>query len=195
MSFWTSGCGQLPTGDPQLAFIKEFTTIPNNTSALSKIMSFVKVEKDNAYTGVRDKYLLITWKIESGDFKGQEVTQKIKCFDGKPEQIDRSLNMLKLVMDLCGFKPTHSNEPTDDDLSKMHGNVCGIKIREWSMPKKDGSGVAEGNFVSEVWAPAGFQVETGVKIEHVSSSPVDSALSRHSASRAGVESIDDDLPF
>ena len=123
------------------------------------------------------------------------MTQKIKCFDGSPDAIDRNLNMLKLVMDLCKFKPTHAEAPTQQDLMPMIGSILGVKIREWSMPKKDGSGMMEGNFVAEVFSPVGFEDEAGVKAEvkHVQSN-VDSAFSRNKPVEDELFS-GDDVPF
>ncbi len=194
-NFWKSGTGSEIKGTAELAFMADFSIIPDGTTAISSIKSFEIIEKNNEYTGPQ-KFMQITYKITSGDYRDREVKQKIKCFDGKPEAIDRNLNMLKLVMDLCGYKPTHHNEPTNQELMAMNGKVLGIKIRQWSLPKQDGTGNAEGNYVSEVHSPVNFVTETGVKIEPVISMPSDSALSRNASSRMGIEpSIDDDLPF
>lgn len=194
MSFWNSGTGNDISGTPEMAFLKEFSVIPNNTMALARIVSFDKVEKQTLYADGPEKYLSILWKIEKGDYRGREITQKIKCFTGKPEQIDRALNMLMLIMKLCDHKQMHYNEPSSDELQKMNGKVLGIKIREWSMPKADGSGISEGNFVSEVHPIEGFIAEVGIKLEPIVSFPVDSALSRNSDSKSGP-SIEDELPF
>lgn len=182
MSFWMSRTGKEITGRADDAFVKDFEIIPNNTMALAKIVSFIN---DN------DNHLEIIWKITSDSFKNREVRQKIKCFNGKPEQIDRALNMLKLIMDLCSFKPTHSNAPTNDDLMRMNGKVCGIKIREYAVPKEDGSGIAAGNFVSEVHSPKEFQCEVGEKMK--CDSVVESAFSRYQNNAANQ--VTDDIPF
>ena len=66
------------------------------------------------------------------------------------------------------------------------------------MPKKDGSGMIEGNFVAEVYARSGFEDEVGEKIEHKSmpqSSHVDSAFSRDRERRAHQDELDGDVPF
>ena len=194
--FWSSKSGIPITGTPENSFSKSFVTIPEGTTAVARIKTFEIIEKNSEYRGP-EKYMQITYKITSGEFNDREVTQKIKPFDGEPKAIDRNLNMLKLVMDLCDFKPSHSGEPTNDDLRRMTGRILGIKIREWSLPKKDGSGMMEGNFVSEVAAASGFVVETGIKIVHIHSMPTDSALSRNSNARVdgAMPGIDDDLPF
>jgi|ERR1017187_104542 hypothetical protein len=194
-NFWKSGTGNEIKGTAELAFMADFSIIPEGTTAIASIKSFEVIETTNEYTGPQ-KFMQIMYKITSGDYKGREVKQKIKCFDGKPEAIDRNLNMLKLVMDLCGYKPTHHNEPTNQELMAMNDKVVGIKIREWSVPKQDGSGMMEGNFVAEVHSPVNFVTETGTKIKHVESMPTDSALSRNAGTRSGIEpSMDDDLPF
>jgi hypothetical protein len=195
-NFWESKTGTPITGNPNDAFVKDFSIIPDGTTAVARIKTFEIIEKNSEYRGP-EKYMQITYKITSGEFNDREVTQKIKPFDGEPKAIDRNLNMLKLVMDLCDFRPNHTGEPTSDDLKRMTGRILGIKIREWSLPKKDGSGIMEGNFVSEVAAASGFVVETGIKAVHVHSMPTDTALSRNSNARVdgGMPGIDDDLPF
>lgn len=183
MSFWISRTGKGISGRSEDAFTRDFELIPNNTMALAKIVSFVNNN---------DEYLEVMWKITSDSYKNREVRQKIKCFSGKDEQIDRALNMLKLIMDLCTFKPSHGNAPSNEDLAKMCGKVCGIKIREYAMPKDDGSGMATGNFVSEVHAIGGFQCEIGekMKVDNV----IESAFSRHEA-RQSAPLVDEDIPF
>ena len=189
MSFWQSGTGITPSGRPEDAFTQNFTVIPEGSCAEAMIKSFTLVEKENKHTGKIDKFYMVVWKILSGDYKSQEVTQKIKCFDGKPEQIDRALNMLKVVMQLCDFKPTHSEAPKDIELIPMLNKILSIKIGEWSMPKQDG-GMMEGNFVRECWASGHLATETGIKAEVVHR-PTDSALTRN----AKMPDLDDSLPF
>lgn len=192
-AFWQSGTGNQITGEASKAFLPEFTIIPNNTAACAQIKLFEVVNK--VINGNQMKFLQVTWKIANGDFKGREVNQKIKPFEGTPEQIDRALNMLRLVMDLCDVKPTHDGEPTNQDLARMHGKVCGIKIREWSLPKEDGSGMREGNFVAEVYPAKDFVAETGIKLESVAPKPVaDSAFARNPRAVSN-EFHDDEVPF
>lgn len=190
MSFWTSGTGIAPSGRPEDAFIKDFTTLPEGTCADAMIKSFTLVDKENKFSNINDRFYEIKWKLVNGDFKGREVSQKIKCFDGKPEQIDRALNMLKLIMQLCDFKPSTNEAPQDIELIPMLNKILSIKIGEWSMPKADGSGVMEGNFVRECWASGYLAAETGVKAE-VTHRPTESALQRNSA----MTIPQDDLPF
>ena len=189
-SFWLSGTGEVPTGLPEDAFVGNFTIIPEGSVASAMIKSFTLIEKENKYTGSTDRFYQIIFRLLDGDFASREVIQKIKCFDGKPEQIQRALNMLKLVMQLCDFKPTHSDAPKDIELIPMVNKVVSIKIGEWSMPKADGSGVIEGNFVRECWASGAIPTERGVKAEAVHR-PTDSALQRN----AGMPELDNDLPF
>lgn len=191
MSFWTSGTGEMPTGKPEDSFVGDFTVIPEGSQASAMIKSFTLVEKENRHSGITDKFYQIIWKIMNGDYKSREVTQKIKCFDGKPEQIQRNLNMLKLVMQLCDFKPTHSEAPKDLELLPMYNKIASIKIGEWSMPKNDG-GMMEGNFVREVWRSGELATETGIKAEVVHR-PTDSALNRNST--PALDAMDNDLPF
>jgi len=192
MGFWESGSGKKITGTSDDAFIPEFTIIPNGTIADAVIKSFFLVEKDNKFTSLTDKYYELTYKLVSGDYKNREVTQKIKAFSGTPAQVDRALNMLRLVLTLCDYTPTHKDAPTDIDLLPTMGKMVCIKIREWSMPKNDGPGNIEGNFVSEVHASGALPAETGTKMEQaVVTRSVDSALNRNST----LVDLKDDLPF
>ncbi|MFB1501523.1 hypothetical protein [Thiocapsa sp. N5-Cardenillas] len=193
MSFWTSGSGAPITGNLKDAKVPDFTVIPDGTMALAKIESFEFANKPaTKYKGPETIYE-IKWKITAGDFVNREVTQKIKPFDGKPFQIDRALNMMKLIMNLCHYT-NHSNEaPDTESLKPMVGKILGIKISEYSIPKKDEPGNIEGNHVTEVHPAADFKCETGVKKEVVHSrSNVESAFSRNAPEIGGAL---DDLPF
>lgn len=193
MSFWLSGTGLAPTGKPEDAFIGDFTIIPESTVATASIKSFTLVEKENKHKGITEKFYQIIYKLLDGQFKSREVTQKIKCFDGKPDQIQRNLNMLKLVMQLCDFKPTHNEAPQDLELIPMLNKIVCVKIGEWSIPKDDKSGNIEGNYIREVHASGAIPTETGVKavVEHKPTSSVDSAFSRNAA----MPELESDLPF
>lgn len=161
MSFF-DGC----TGSQEDAFVPDFTVIPNGTTAPALFKSIMLMEKDSQYTG-HEKFYEITWKIASGEFKDQQVTQKIKCFTGTPDQIKRAKNMLLLLIKLCKLELTHDLEPSLHELAKMQGKIVGIKIREWSMQKSDGSGYIEGNFVSELHEINDkFVTQTGKKLEN-----------------------------
>jgi hypothetical protein len=197
MSFWNSGSGAQITGTPEHSFVFEkeeapTVIVPNNTTALAKIINFAI--KETSYNGKTERFYQITWNLESGEFKDCFVKQKIKCFDNSLTVVDRALNMLKLVMDLCNFKPEHSGEPTNSDLLKMKNKILGIKIREHVYTKSDGS-LGCSNWVSEVHPAANFVTETGIKIEH---KPIDipyqSALSRNNKTSNPID-VDDDLPF
>lgn len=191
--FWSSPIGQEIKGDAASAFLSDFSVIPDGTMALAAVKAANIVSKEATQYKEADRYIEITYKLIDGDFKNREVSQKIKVFTGKPEAIHRNLNMLKLVMDLCNFKPTHNNEPTNDDLGALVGKTLGIKIAEWSMPKADG-GFMEGNFVREVHSSSGFKCETGIKQEVVHSrSSVDSAFSRNESGKV-LDDLDG-LPF
>ncbi len=192
--FWSSGSGKEITGKPEDSFLKDFSIIPDGTIANSKIIKFNLVEKVNSYTGVNDKYYEVFFKLADGDFKNREVGMKIKVFDDKPETRDRNLNMFKLVMDLCSFKPTHNDAPTDADLLPMINKMVSVKIVQWDTTTKDGK-LLEGNRVSEVYKSGSVATETGQMaiVTHKPSSGVDSALSRNSG--AGLDVPDDSIPF
>lgn len=156
--FWLSGTGVMPTGAAEDAFAPAMDIIPEGTTAIASIKSFLLLEKDTV------EYYEITWKIMSNDFKGREVRQKIKAFDMKPEVRQRALNMLKRIYDLLEFKPLHNGKPTNQDHMKLNGKILGIKIGQWNLMKKDGSGFMEGNHVNEVHkAGPDFKPEIGIK--------------------------------
>ncbi len=192
-NFWLSGTGSLPSGLPEDSFVGEFSIIPEGSIATASIKSFTLAEKENKHKGVTEKFYQIIYKLLDGDYKSREVTQKIKCFDGKPDQIQRNLNMLMLVMQLCDFKPTHNQAPQDLELIPMINKIVCVKIGEWSMEKDDKSGNIEGNFIREVHASGAIPTETGIKtvVEHKPTSSVESAFSRNTA----MPELESDLPF
>ena len=181
LEFWKSELGEL-SGKAEDAFTRIFSIIPNNTTAVAKIESF-KI-KDGVFT--------IDWCLTQGDFKGQHVFQKIKALDADANRRHKALNMLKYLYGLFQVQPKHTGAPTDEDLGAFVGKFGGIKIQEWSMPKNDGSGTMEGNFVSEVHSAANFKCETGVKNEVVHN-PLETAFSRNNSSQSSL--LTDDLPF
>jgi hypothetical protein len=176
--FWASRTGQELTGLPEDAYQPQFKIIPDGTMALASIKSFELISKE--IDGQDTQYYQITWKITSDDYKGREVTQKIKAFDSKPEIAQRALNMLKLIYSLCGHIPKHSGVPTDDDHRFMLSKILGIKIGEWSMPKQEG-GFREGNNVTEVHKVQEFKTTIGIKREppKVKTAYIESAFSRN----------------
>jgi len=198
MSFYIHN-GEKVTGNENDAFTKSFMQIPEGTKAIARINKFEVISKEASQYGDAQKYIQLTYKLLDGDFKGREVQQKIKCFDGKDDQIKRAKNMLVLIMKLCNFTPTHTDEPTTAELSKMCSNIAGIMIGEWSMVKNDNSGIMEGNFVREVHVSNGFECETGIKAEtpHITQSSPDSAFSRNKALNEDKTDLlfGDDVPF
>jgi hypothetical protein len=191
--FWSSELGEV-TGNANDAFAKTFTQIPDGTMALAKIESFGNME----YNG--NKFLVISWLLTDGDFKGQKVEQKLKVF-GDPASKDsakarhRALNMLKLIYQLYSVKPKHAGDPTDQDLAVFVGKESGIKIRE-TEPNDQGR---QYNWVAEVHEKKGFKCETGVSVvvTHTNSNfgqgTMDSAFSR----QANLPDVahDDGIPF
>ena len=192
-AFWNSGTGKVITGKPEDSFVKDFTMIPDGTIANSKIIKFHLVDKLNEYTGTNDKYYEVIFKLTDGDFVKREVGMKIKVFDAKPETRDRNLNLLKLIMDLCAFKPTHNNAPVDDDLLPMIGKMVSVKIVQWDVVTKDGK-FLDGNRVSEVYKSGSIPTETGeLKIvTHAPTQQGDSALQRN---QGHLDVPDDSIPF
>lgn len=186
MSFYRSRTGVPIDGNPQNAFLPEFKTIPDGTTAPAMIKSYVLVEKVNQLDGSEEAYYEVTYKIVDGEFKNREVRQKIKPFNGKPEAIDRALNMMELLYKLCDYRPSHDNAPLDADLLPMNGKIVGIKIGVWSVGGKDG------NMVREIHkADASFVTKTGVAPVVKSGAP-ESALNRNKGAQYAP---DDGIPF
>lgn len=173
MSFFTARTpGNEITGEPDKSFTKEFDLIPNNTTSIAAIHDFKLVERVARHSGQQERFYEITWRIKSEAFYGQQVSQKIKCFEGTPEQIDRNLNMLLRIFQIAEYVYHNADAPSNHVLKMMIGKVMGIKIREWQMPNGKG-GVSQGNFVSEVHSTKNFLVEIGVKLEvHKPTKPI-----------------------
>lgn len=190
-TFWESEIGEI-TGTSADAFAKTFTIIPDGTSALARVDSFVNSE----YQG--NKYLSINWILTEGAFKGQKVTQKLKVF-GDVNAKDpakarhRALNMLKLMYQLFGVKLSHGGEPTDADLAAFSGKIGGIVIRE-TQPNSEGN---QYNWVSEIHEAKGFKSETGIKLlvtktNNQSPDLYDSAFNRNASP---LKTVDVEIPW
>lgn len=185
MSFWKVD-GAVIDGSEQSAHATRISVIPDGTKAPAEIKEFTL----ESFDGQHSHYQVI-WKISSGDFKNFEVRHKINCFDQDTKKKTRALNMFMRLFKLSGIQPAHANIPTDADLKPMVGKTFGIEIREWAMPKKDGSGISEGNWISGVWTNDDtFVPETGTKQVHEVITPyIESAFSRNPMK------LDDDVPF
>jgi len=192
MSFWLSGLGVMPTGLPQDSFVSDFSIIPEGTQAAAVIKQFGLIEKHNEFKGIDEKFYQVTFKLSDGDYKNREVTLKIRCFEGKPEQIQRNLNIFKLILQLCDFQPTHQNAPTDHDLMVTIGKSMHIKISEYSLKRDDGT-YFYGNNVREVHKLNTIKTETGIKkiTQQSADSGLESALTRNSK----IAKENDDVPF
>lgn len=198
MSFWESDLGAV-TGNASDAFAKSFTQIPDGTMALARIDSFLNVHIEPNQYKEGSHFLLISWVLTDGDFKGNKVEQKIKVY-GDPMAKDsakarhRALNMLKLIYQLYGAKPKHTGDPTDQDLAVFLGKSAGIKIRE-TEPNEQGR---QYNWVAEIHDAKGFKSETGVSmvVTHTNFShkqqTMDNAFSRNQPTD---NNMDDDIPF
>src|SRR6185503_4160703 len=195
MSFWQSELGEV-TGSAEDAFAKSFTTVPDNTTALARIAAFILAEHEG------NRYLSIDWLLTDGEFKGVKVNQKLKVWgdnrSGDPAKLrHRALNMFKLLYQLFNLKPTHANDPTDEDLRVFIGKHAGLRIME-TRPDVSKEGKTY-NWVSEVHAPAGFKCVTGVKqeVHHVMGQLVSGDLHDNAFARNKKvgDDMDDEIPF
>jgi hypothetical protein len=185
MSFWSSDLGAL-SGSAEDAFSRSFSTIPDGTTALAKIISL----KNDSFNGV--KSYKIDWMLIEGDFKGQHTFQKIKAFDQDPKVRHKALNMMVLIYKLFGIsKPAGDLPPNDDDLNLFANKIAGIKIMQ-TKPNEEGKVY---NYVSEIHPAAGFQSKTGESKIYATREVVndDSALTRNS--RISTPALEDDIPF
>ena len=207
MSLWKLGTGKAITGHSKDSFLGDFSNIPEGTTCDAFIKSFLHAESKDRRGNVTDKFLEIKWKIVNGEFKNREVSQKIKIFSGKPESIDRNLNMLMLIMNMFEY-PLIDEVPSNNELMHFNGKMAAIKIGEWEMSitKDDGTpGFINGNNVKEVHPTGSLEIETGVTREPVrhthaqtpapGKEPLDSALSRQRAAQAQVDVSGEDIPF
>ena len=187
--FWDSELGDI-SGKPEDAYTRTFAIVPDGTMALAKIVKCEVINKNDFH------YINIQWELAAGDFKGQHIFQRIKCFDNNPKVRHKALNMLKLIYTMFHVKPSHAGAPENKDLAVFAGKHAGLKIQEWSMPKQDGS-MGHGNFVSEVWDSKDFVSVTGKHKDFAPIAPkhygVKSALTRNSA--VGMHELNDDIPF
>jgi len=156
MKFWSSRTGAEITGDENNSFSGNFKNMPDGTIASATIRKFiVNTTQEN------DVQFQIFWKLIDGDFKGGEVKQTLKPYATDDIAAQRFLNMFMRIYKICGVKPTHENEPTNDDLSEFQGHILCIKI---------GNGVIEGaerTWVREVHAENAYPTETGNVVAHV----------------------------
>src|SRR5689334_979041 len=96
MSFFTSRSGKPITGDDSSSFTPDFSQIiiPNGTRAVGIIKKISIVENpDSPYPQYR-KIVEVQFKLVDGEFVGNQVSLKIKCFYGTNDSIDMGLNML-----------------------------------------------------------------------------------------------------
>lgn len=187
MNFWESTSELKIDGTPENAFASQFQVIPDGTKAIAEL---VKVELDE-WEG-RKKYTF-HWKLLDTAYKGNIVRHALKCFDTNPKARDRHVNMLLLIMKMANHKPVNKDAPTPEYLQQMRGLQVGLLIQEWW--SEDGS--KNGNWVSEVHPPQGFESYEGKKIESApiaTPKPVDEL--RQSATFANAQvNVDDDIPF
>lgn len=217
MNFWKSELGEI-TGNSEDAFVRDFTTIPNNTKSFAKISVCVNATEQPFNGSSEFPYIHIDWQITEGEFKGQKVKQKVKVFGDPNKETSenikfKSLNMLKLIYKLFKYTPKDGNPPTDQELSFFCGKVAGITIREMGNIKEinEETRFYRSNWVSEVESAQGFEPCIGISIpepthfgkeklaRNSSKALRDNENFLASASDTRPQSIDhhfdDDLPF
>ena len=154
MSLFKLSTGQMAQGNPEDAFTPELTIIPNNTYALGVI------EKLEQKKFKEEWYYQVIWKLLNAPLANRIVAQKFYVNNENPGKADRAKEMFMLLHKLSRL-PTEYTAfgPTEGDMIKFRGKVCGLLIREWQMNEK------EGNFVAELHLPKDFHESVGVKLE------------------------------
>ena len=117
MSFWDSQLGEI-TGSADEAFAKQFQQIPDGSHLLAKIKEF------NRETYGHNEYLEIIWQIVGSEFDGQQVRQKIRCWDSDPKKQHRAKSMFMYLHKLYNLQPAN-REPDRMDLMKFLGKGAG----------------------------------------------------------------------
>lgn len=182
MTFWQLSNGNAPTGNEESAHLSTFSVIPSGTAALA-VLKNIKLEVNE----IDGEHYSLQWKLNSGEFINRVIFQKIKCFSQKPETRDRAIEMLMRLYKLCGYKPNHSNAPSEVDYQHLKGKIIGVKINQWAFNGK------EGNNIAEIHAPEGFESVTGDKpIVH---SSVPEGLSMSANSRNVSNDLLGDIAF
>ena len=179
LGFWESKSGMVIDGSDENSFSSSFRIIPDGTTAIAKIHRFELVDR------FETPFHQVTWRITEGQFKGQQVRQKLATFDDKPEKQDRALNMMMRLYKIAKQSPKHSGTPTNNDLKALENTIAGIKIQEWAMEGQEGNWVSEVHMLNENFIP-----EIGKKIERKQG--VESALTRN-PKNAPISFDDDSL--
>lgn len=195
MSFYESKSGMKMDGSEENANLRSFTTIPDGTRARAVI-------KDYKYAQGTDpnqpqEYYEVTYQLLEGEFKSQQVTQKIKAFELDPKKRDRAINQMIRLFNLCNYKPKHKGAPTDEDLKPMQNKIIGIEIGQWVMDYRTG------NFVRGTYPSEGFEPCTGTLLEVENEAPhsLPSSASKSSQAYSNVpppisqDYTEDDIPF
>ena len=196
MSFYQSKSGMVINGSAKLANTESFKLIVEGTMAIAMITKFCYVEQEAR------KYYEATYKIIDGDYKNYIVRQKIKCFDEDPKAVDRALNQLLRIFNLCDYHPTTNIQPTDLELAHCVNTIIGILIGEWHFNGKEGNFVRgtfanDANFVPCIPQPQSKQEhktqQANSQSNHGSYPDFDSALTRNSSVKSGAKL--DGTPF
>ena len=177
MSFWQSNMGSI-TGNPEDAFTRGFTNIPDGTKLKAKIQSFEIVD------GQYNRYLEVTWKVIGTKFDGQLVRQKIKCWDDDENKRFKALNMFMWLHSLFNLQAA-DREPHRGDLMRFLNKIAGLKV-QLTKPTEEGKRY---NWVSEVHKAEGFE-------EHVPAPEVEEVVTVKPQTPPTAPSDPyDDVPF
>ena len=180
MSFWSSNVGSV-SGDPKDAFVKTFENIPDGSKLLARIKSIEVVDGNNG------KFIEVTWQVKGSEFDGQQVRQKIKCWDDDSTKRHKALNMFMLLHKLFNIQPS-DYEPDRAFLMKFINKGAGIKVQLTKPMPETGNRY---NWVSEVHSHQSFETYVPeVQEEVVEVKPKTSYLGVNEP-----QNLDDDIPF
>lgn len=184
MSVWKSELGEI-NGSKENSFAGSVVEIiPNSTTARAFIKNILtkRFQNDKGTT----TFYQVTWKLIDGDFKDQEVNQKLHIFDTNPKKAFRAQNMLMRFFKIFNIEIPPSFNISDEGLSVFNSKVAGIRIFEWETD--DGKC---GNWVGEVDIDNNqFETKTGKKMERKLPK-----LVTVDKTDIGHASLEDDMPF
>lgn len=186
--FWESPLGQL-TGLPADSFVFQYDNrrVPNNSFLSCKVSKVSWDHDDYKNEDVLDFY----FTCNNSEFAGISSRLRIRPYSTTDEVKHRNLNLLKLVYNMFGVRPSHAGAPNDTDFAQFIGKPCGCR---WQLTDPNDKGYTY-NYISEVHPIQGFTDSVGEEtvVTSTPASKVDSAFERNRNNAPDL--TDEDIPF
>lgn len=149
MSFWNLNdssekldtTGQFEAGGGDLA------PIPAKT----QVKAAIDEAKWDEYEG--EQYIKLRWNVLAPtEYKGRKIFQKVKVNESDSKKQDKAKKMLcAIAVNAGGGLLKMTTQPGDQDLQKhLTNKPMALLLQVWSIEKSDGTGKAEGNWISAV---------------------------------------------